>query len=718
MKAKDLSYYFSKIRELPPEVAMKKAMMKLVRILGCKIEKLKTRFSPTHISDEELLQSLEGFTSLADTLRAIRGERPLFFVRISAKEELVSLIRRQLPYLEAEIVEEAETVCRHVFDLLGSGPVNLDEFTKKHGGREACGYLPWHFDFKTGYRWNPKKFYKEIEIPYGKADIKVPWELSRFQHAAVLGQAYWLTGDEKYTEEFVRQVEDWIDHNPPKFGVNWACTMDVAIRVANWILGFYFFKDSKTLTDDFLVKFLKSLLIHGRHIMANLERSWGGINSNHYLSDIVGLVYLGVAFPEFKEAQKWREFGVEELVDEMKSQVYSDGVDYEGSISYHRLVTELFLLPTLLCIKNGISFPDWYMRRLEKMIEFVMYYTKPDGAAPQIGDNDDGRLHILANYGNWNRLDHKYLLSIGAVLFDRPDFKEASGGFHEEALWLLGGEGLKKFVEVPKQKRPISSKAFLDGGFYVMRSDNLYMIVDCVPTDPKAPSGHKHNSRLGFELFAYDKSFVIDPGAYIYTVDKEMRNLFRGTKYHNTVIIDGQEQNRFAPNELFGMGYDAVVKVNKWESTDEHDFLDAEHYGYKRLKDPVVNRRQIYFNKLEGYWVIKDILDGEGIHQFDLCFHFAPIEVELDSKFPLMVKTKTDGANLVIIPLLTEGVSVEISDGWVSCQYGVKEKASIVRYSKKSHAPTNFCNIFYPYLESVTIDDIGLEFSESCKFLS
>ncbi len=129
----------------------------------------------------------------------------------------------------------------------------------------------------------------------------------------------------------------------------------------------------------------------------------------------------------------------------MKVQVYEDGVDFEGSISYHRLVTELFLSATLLCLKSGITFPEWYMNRIEKMIEFVMYYTKPDGTAPQIGDNDDGRLHILANYGNWNRLDHGYLLSVGAVVFKREDFEHVAGEFHEESLWLLGEEGLNSF---------------------------------------------------------------------------------------------------------------------------------------------------------------------------------------------------------------------------------------------------------------------------------
>ena len=86
-----------------------------------------------------------------------------------------------------------------------------------------------------------------------------------------------------------------------------------------------------------------------------------------------------------------------------------------------------------------------------------------------------------------------------------------------------------------------------------MRFDDLYMIVDCISIDPKSPSGHKHNSRLSFDLFAYDKSFIIDPGAYIYTVDSKMRNLFRSTKYHNTVVVDGKEQNKFSESLLFSM---------------------------------------------------------------------------------------------------------------------------------------------------------------------
>ena len=691
MKAKDLSYYFSKIRELPPEVAMKKAVMKLARVLGCKIEKLKTRFSPTHISDEELLQSLEGFTSLADALRAIRKERPLFFVRISAKEELVSLIRRQLPHLEAEIVEEAETVCRHVFDLLGSGPVNLDEFTKKHGGREACGYLPWHFDFKTGYRWNPKKFYKEIEIPYGKADIKIPWELSRFQHAAVLGQAYWLTGDEKYTEEFVRQVEDWIDRNPHKFGVNWACTMDVAIRVANWILGFYFFKDSKTLTDDFLVKFLKSLLIHGRHIMANLENK--GITNNHYLADLVGLIYLGIAFPEFAEARRWRELGVKELVLEMDKQVYDDGMDFEASTCYHRLALELFFYPTLLCQLNGIDLPQAFLDKLEKMFDFVLYVLKPNGRMPQIGDNDNGRLHVLRKR---DVLDMTYLLAFATIWFDDSRYNIEEFGFAPEALWVFGPKACRRWRELPARSvEELESRAFRDGGIYVMRHKKDYMVISCGPNGQGGIGGHAHNDKLSFELCVGGEDIIVDPGTYVYTADPEWRNAFRSTAYHNTTAPINTQQNQLPLDSfhLFSLPQTFETKTNKWKISTSMYLYTGEHIGFYSARLPLLltHQRMIVYHKQKQTWMIEDKIanhETQPIWVQGVLVIASGVQLTHEDKNVFILASNN---NRVFIVFETVDVSCEIASIWYSRHYGLKEAIYQITFTSLVPAQEDIC---------------------------
>jgi hypothetical protein len=356
--------------------------------------------------------------------------------------------------------------------------------------------------------------------------------------------------------------------------------MDVAIRAVNWIWGYYFFSDSVILTDKFKINFFKSLFLHGRYIIEHLEFE---SRNNHYLSNLVGLVYLGIFFHETLEGKNWLEKGLFGLQCEMELQVYSDGVNFEASIGYHRLATELFSSATILCMKNGIKFPEWYMRRLEKMFEFIYAYTKPDGSAPQIGDTDDGRLHILSNYGKWDKRDHRYLLPIGALLFNRYDFICNSQELNEDAFWLFGGNLVEN--EGMRLIKPIKgSLAFPEGGFYILRESDLYMIVDCLSPNKNFPQGHRHNSNLSFELFAYDKSFIVDPGSYIYTANKNMRNMFRSTKYHNVVQVDGEEQNSFNENEIFDMEANAQVKINEWKITEEYDFLDAEHDGYERLK--------------------------------------------------------------------------------------------------------------------------------------
>ncbi len=67
------------------------------------------------------------------------------------------------------------------------------------------------------------------------SDIKVPWELSRCQHLPLLAAAHRLTGDPSYLDELGAQVDHWIAAEPRGDGANWACTMDVAIRAANWV---------------------------------------------------------------------------------------------------------------------------------------------------------------------------------------------------------------------------------------------------------------------------------------------------------------------------------------------------------------------------------------------------------------------------------------------------------------------------------------------------
>ena len=539
-------------------------------------------------------------------------------------------------------------ICGHVFDLLGSGEVDL--------GPE----IPWHKDYKSGKVWSWWLPQRLIRYKFNKGfDVKVPWELSRFYHLPVLAQAYCSTSDEKYFTEIECQVSDWIKKNPVGFGVNWKCTMEVAIRACNWVLTWQMIDSiSAAKTSKLKDLFLKSLRQHGRFIYSHLELG----HTNHYLSDLVGLIYLGVFFPEFEESAKWLKKGTKELEEEMKKQINPDGCDFESSVPYHRLVVELFGYSALLCKLNNIKLSDYFWNKLKEIFDFVAYYTKPNGLAPQIGDNDNGQLHKLSTFNRWLPLnDHRYLFDLARQIW--PDYQP------------------------PKS----ASRNFPQSGYYIMRDKDNYMFISAGEV---GIAGHKHNDILSFELQVCKQDFIVDPGTYVYTPDAGMRNLFRSTAYHNTVVIDSKEQNRFDKRSLFifMMRDDSKVRCLRWKSNNEQDLFVGEHDGYKRLKEPISHKRTIKFSKGKVQWEIKDEFyctnSGQNLsHTFNWHFHLAPqIAVEKIGENELLLKGKNNTVSFKIHDLPV-AYSLVTKDSWFSPQYGEKIRSKVLRLECKCRTP-------------------------------
>ena len=313
------------------------------------------------------------------------------------------------------------------------------------------------------------------------SDIKMPWELSRFHHFNTLGRAYWISGDEKYAKEFVNQLIDWTNCNPPRIGINWRCSMEVAIRLINWISAYFFFNHSPFFTNEIKTIFFKNILIHQLHIYHNLEFGYrsrtDGIprNGNHFMTDLIGLVFPYFIFPSLASKRIYRK-SLNWLYQEIDLQINPDGVHYELSIGYHRLITEILLAIVLIMKKNNIQLSDFIINKIQKMVDFVLAYTKPDGYTPQARDADNSRLiSFTDNHVN----DHRYLLNIGAVLFNRSDFKSAARSFSHEALWWLGPSGFNKFLSIKEDKNTNGSKIFSYSGFCFMKQNGDYLMNLC-----------------------------------------------------------------------------------------------------------------------------------------------------------------------------------------------------------------------------------------------
>jgi hypothetical protein len=619
-----------------------------------------SRVRPGRLDDAALLR-LTGAPSVA-ALWERQAAAP-FFVAPDRRDEWGRRFLEHFPRAKAEILEAAEAVLAHEFDLLGSGPVRLGE------------RLPWHEDFKTGRRW-PLAYCHDIDYDdFGRpSDVKVPWELSRCQHFAILGQAFVLTGDERFAQEFVAEVTDWVEANPWARGVNWACTMDVALRAVSWIWGFYFFAGSGACESPaFRSLLLRALVLHGEFVAANLELA--DLNGNHYLIDGVGLVFLGLFFRGTRMGARWLRTGTAIVIGELPVQVHEDGVDFEQSTAYHRVVLEGFLTSVLLLRRHGTAVPTAAWRRIERMHEFVAAYTKPTGRAALIGDADDARIQRM---GLQPVTDHRYLLSTAAVVFDRADFKQAAGRFWEESFWLLGPDAARAFERIPLPPPGLPSVAFPAGGFYVLRGEGAHLILDCGEVGMRGRGGHGHNDVLSFELVLRGVNLVTDCGAYVYTTSPEWRNRFRSTAFHNTLEIDDEELNPFTgPHDLWQLRYEAVPTPVTWRPGPGADYVRGGHRGYARLAPPVIHHREVLLQKAGAWAVVRDVLDGAGVHRLVWRFHLDP-GVRGEAVGP-DVRLSTDGGTFWLLgPADGGGLELGLEPGWVSPRYGVKHPTSVI----------------------------------------
>lgn len=552
------------------------------------------------------------------------------------------------------VVQEAEAIIDRRVDLLGSGPTPLGD------------PIDWHRDFKSGYRW-PADFHGDLEVTRldDASDAKVPWDLSRGHQLLTLARAAVLEDDERYGRELERQLESWLQANPPGFGINWANAMEAALRAVNWLWAIGTLESRRPLEPGLRRRVAHSLEAHARHIRLHLEDS-PYLHSNHYVADLLGLVALGHALGG-RAGRRWARFARRRLEREIRRQVLPDGVGFEASLPYHGLCLEMFLLARMFADRGGAPLSSGYDRRLRRMLDVSRAVRHPEGRMPQFGDGDSGR--VLP--GGFDRSpSHDHLLWIGAatVTGERP----LGGEPHEEVAWTAGLRAWTRARELPPAPPP--PRGFPDGGLYVLADDDVHAVVRCGDVGQEGNGGHAHNDALSYELSVGGRPVVVDPGTYLYTADPDARNLFRSTGMHNVVTVDGEEIDPIAPEELFRLPGAANPFVEEWKEGSAGARLVARHRGYERL-DPPVSVRRSFELRAPSELVVEDELGGTGSRRLALRLHLAPgatVSPSGSASFRIAA-----GATVVDLEV-TGAERCRVEDGWVSDRYGVREPAPVV----------------------------------------
>ena len=588
-------------------------------------------------------------------------------------ESAIAAVRQRWPHRVERTLRAADRICAHEFDLLGSGPVVI----KDPDRRATPKYSPidWNIDPIANLRFPlkfPHKAWKPSMRP-GLADVKWPWEIGRCQHWVTLGQAYRLSGDERYAQEIVSQHADFMEQNAVGVGQQFVCTMDVAIRAFNWALAFEAIRASRALDDTAIERTYRSLFDHGHFIEGNLENTYE-VTSNHFLSNVVGLYAVGVMFKDLPAGQRWIARCRDWLEEEMRVQVLDDGADYESSVPYHRLVAELFLGAARVAEFDGEPLSSGYLQKLRQMMEFHQALTRPDGLMPQIGDADDGRLHIFTDYGTWKPQDGRHLLGPAGAMFGVPAWSAVGG---EDGEWETAWWGFDATHADPSAMPAVVETLFPDAGLAVARVGRHYLLVTNGRVGTKGFGNHKHNDLLGFELHLDGTPLIVDPGSYVYTSNPDERNRFRSTAYHNTLRIDAVEQNDLRLDYLFRMFETSTVVHDHFTSTGDAVEYAGTHTGYERLPEPVTHQRTLRLLR-SGRLEVTDRLSGAGSHTYDWHFHLAP-GVTADVRDGAIVCTA--GGRQWRLRAPADFVPV-LSEAWYSPSFGVRVPCTAVDYRK------------------------------------
>ncbi len=471
------------------------------------------------------------------TAEAFRDGGRVFF------SALDTLGPAELASWAGHIEAEADLAAAHRFSYFGGEARDFGEA------------IDWNRDYASG-RDVPVDYVGNLDYHDTAlvANVKYVWELNRQQHLVRLGQAYRVTGQERYAQEALAQMTGWIVQCPYLQGINWTSSLEAGIRLISWVWTLELVRPWAGLTDETLGLIAASVQQQLRFI----DSHYSGHSStgNHTIGEASGAYIAATYLPELRLAGRCRERARRLLIKQCMEQNWSDGVNKEQAFQYELFVFDLLLLPALLSERTGEGFGQEYWQRLERMADFVAHVADSRGHLPRVGDEDDGYAVTLAGGGD-RRV--RAMLNSAAIAFEDSRYKEWAGGvLDERTLWLFGHEGAVKYEALQANVSGAARhgcRHFAQGGYCVFREgtepdDEVMVVFDCGPLGLEPMCGHGHADALSVVLHLAGRGFLVDAGTFVYQ-DKQWRRYFKETARHNTLSFVGESQGRYGGEFLW-----------------------------------------------------------------------------------------------------------------------------------------------------------------------
>lgn len=431
--------------------------------------------------------------------------------------------------------------------------------------------------------------YELGRAPWGADDPKFIWEPARFGWAFTLGQAYLLTGDERYPEAFWRFFEKFIATNPLNMGPNWTSAQEVAIRILAFVFAAQIFASSEHSTAERMSALAQSLADHAERIPPSILYARAQ-NNNHLLSEAVGLLTAGLALPDHPKSERWQQIGWKWFQRGIQKQIAVDGSYSQHSTNYHRLMLQLALWVRALKINHSASLKA-VTPKLQLATQWLSNLADPiSGRVPNLGPNDGANILPLSTQPF---ADFRPVLQAASQAFlGKPAF--APGPWDAMSLWFGMNQQLPPTSNYQRSPHPDTIRNLNSNSWAYLRAAQF----DGRPG---------HADQLHLDLWWRGLNVAQDAGTYLYTSSEPpWDNRLTSTAVHNTVTLDGRDQMTRAGRFLFVDRAQAQILSHQRANDDSWDRIIAQHDGYRRFGG--IHERTVTAYA-DGRWVVEDALD-------------------------------------------------------------------------------------------------------------
>lgn len=380
------------------------------------------------------------------------------------------------------------------------------------------------------------------------------FNLHYFEYAIPLALKYQEEKKRTYREYVLSLVKEWI--KKVKSGDGWH-PYTISLRLINWKLLY------EILDEQPEAVVADSMYSQYRHLIKTQETHLLG---NHYFENLKTLVIFSLYF---KEMDRFRTF-FQRFQREIWEQILPDGLHFERSLMYHKLILE-----GILRVREALQ--GRHMAEEQRFLDETL--SRMGGA----------------------------LYSLERGMGRTPLFNDAGDNVAKTAnalLAVLRREGIR-FEQ---------SDAFASGGYYKAYAGAASLMLDCGKMGPDYLTGHGHCDALSFELSLDAEPVLVNSGTYQY--QDRLRPFFRSTRAHNTVEIAGREQSEIWGEHRTGRRLQNMACVRAdcgWIGSYE----TYEGYRHQRLLRMKETEKGIEL-------VIRDVVHGPAGKTASAFFHLAP----------------------------------------------------------------------------------------------